>query len=167
MSQVLSMDRSWRYQGYGEQGNIIVYLFFSGSHLLILCFFSYPGQRITLVRSFFPPLFHPERRLLTCTYLNQVETRSCLPSRLNTSRRRRILRNRWYSNETFILKLGPRRYVTFPPPLIVLRSFFFFFFLCTTYLFFFSLFLFSLFFQISCFLNVLRKITVSYVSVFD
>ena len=71
--------------------------------------------------------FHPERanRLLHFIYIwIQVETCSCLPSRLDTFWRMWILRNGWCFNEAFILKLGSCCYLT---------SFFFRYYLLLTF----------------------------------
>lgn len=78
--------------------NIFSFLFFSESHLLIICFLfisrlkNYIGTVIfafiiflLLCISFFSFFFSIQRAsCLHFTILNQVETCSCLPSRLNT-----------------------------------------------------------------------------------
>ena len=129
MSQMLSMDRSRGYQRYGEQSNL---LSFSGSHLLILCLSvsrlkNYTGKANFLILSSYSSalciflflflLFHSESEFtylfIFFTYLNKVETRSCLPSRLDTFWRMRILREWRCFKEAFILKLGPCCYLTF------------------------------------------------------
>ena len=139
MSQMLPMDRCRRCQRYGEQSNYNFFSFLFRVAFANLLFFisrlkNYTGTVILLLSSYSSAfLFSTSReRISYLIYLNQVETCSCLSSRLDASWRMRILRNRRCFNEAFILKFGPCRYLTFFPP-HPYRSLLIFVSFCTLY----------------------------------